>query len=333
MATSRPFAYNTGSAIQGTVQVGNIAIGYPTAGFESTGLRWWEGPNEDLGYVIAKPISAGNQPNPLGVSASIAFSRSESLDDASFISVASNLTGQNFSTGAQAKTWLNANGFWTSYESIITTGLKLRLDAGDVNSYSGTGTTWYDISGNGNNVDMQNSGSISWTDGGIGYFTTVGNGWFTKSSTSGLPTGNSSYTLSVWVKLGSSWSGQGMMSIGPFGNGNEANAFRTGNTNNIINYWWGNDLAVNTAVSPADSWFNAVAKYNGTTRSIWINGSSVGFDTPSGHNVTTSALQIAKTYNTEYLNGNIAQALIYDVALSDSEILQNFNSTKSRFGL
>ena len=51
MPTSRPFAYNTGSTITGTEQLGSIAIGYPTSGFTSTGLRWWNGPDEDLGYV------------------------------------------------------------------------------------------------------------------------------------------------------------------------------------------------------------------------------------------------------------------------------------------
>ena len=56
MATSRPFAYNTGSTITGTEQLGSIAIGYPTSGFTSTGLRWWSGPDEDLGYVIAHTV-------------------------------------------------------------------------------------------------------------------------------------------------------------------------------------------------------------------------------------------------------------------------------------
>ena len=46
VATSRPFAYNTGAPIDGTQQVGNLAIGYPTIGFELTGLDWWMGPYE-----------------------------------------------------------------------------------------------------------------------------------------------------------------------------------------------------------------------------------------------------------------------------------------------
>ncbi len=76
-----------------------------------------------------------------------------------------------------------------------------------------------------------------------------------------------------------------------------------------------------------------VAKFDGTTRSIWVNGASIGSDTPAGHNVTSSDIQVAKTYLAEYLQGNIAQVLIYNVALSDADILANYNSTKSRFGL
>lgn len=65
MATSRPFAYNTGGFISGTTQVGSIAIGTPTIGFESTGLEWWNGPDEDLGYVIALPAPLDNQDTPV----------------------------------------------------------------------------------------------------------------------------------------------------------------------------------------------------------------------------------------------------------------------------
>ena len=120
MSTARPFAYNTGSAIEGAEQVGNLAIGYPTAGFEATGLQWWNGPDEDLGYVIAKQVPSGTQPNPLSVPAYVGFSRSTALTEASFVDLANNLTAyaHNFTTGSQAKTWLNANGYWTSYADI-----------------------------------------------------------------------------------------------------------------------------------------------------------------------------------------------------------------------
>jgi hypothetical protein len=65
MATSRPFAYNTGTGITGTTQIGSLAVGYPTEGFTSTGLEWWCGPDEDLGYVIAQSVPSDAQPTPV----------------------------------------------------------------------------------------------------------------------------------------------------------------------------------------------------------------------------------------------------------------------------
>jgi hypothetical protein len=62
---SRPFAYNTGAPIAGTTQVGDLAVGTPTAGFESTGLEWWNGPGEGSGWLIAKPVPLDNQPTPV----------------------------------------------------------------------------------------------------------------------------------------------------------------------------------------------------------------------------------------------------------------------------
>lgn len=332
MATSRPFAYNTGSTLPYTEQVGDIAIG--TGGVEYAanygGLKWWGGPDEDLGYVITHTVPAGNQPNPLNVPAYLGFWRSPSKTEQSFVDYTNFIFGTSFTTGNDCKTYLNNNGYWTSY--VTQSNLKLHLDASDPNSYSGAGTTWYDLSSSGNDVQMNNSGSISWVNTGATYFSTGSNGWFSNPSGTDLPTGNSPYTLITWVQLGSSWSSNGFMSIGPFGIGNQSNAFRAGTTNQFINYWWGNDLAVVGSVSPTTSWFNAVAKFDGTTRSILVNGVLIGSDTPGGsHNVTTSALQIAKTYSNEYLNGNIGEVLIYDTALSDSDILQYYNDTKSRY--
>ena len=118
MATARPFAYNTGAGITGTDQVGSLAVGTPTEGFSATGLEWWNGPDEDLGYVIAQSVPGDTQPTPVpGVSASVGFFRSSALTDPSFISLANVIAGPSgpFASGSTAKSWLNANGYWTSY--------------------------------------------------------------------------------------------------------------------------------------------------------------------------------------------------------------------------
>jgi hypothetical protein len=64
MSTARPFAYNTGAPIAGTIQVGSLAVGTPTSGITNSPI-FWNGPDEDLGYVIAKPISGNTQPTSL----------------------------------------------------------------------------------------------------------------------------------------------------------------------------------------------------------------------------------------------------------------------------
>ncbi len=122
MATARPFAYNTGSSITGTTQVGNLAVGYPTAGFAATGLLWWNGPDEDLGYVSAVPVSGGGQPNPLGISANVGFYRSNGLTDQAFVNAVNSAFFQNLSTASACLSYLSTNGYWTSYvESVAVT--------------------------------------------------------------------------------------------------------------------------------------------------------------------------------------------------------------------
>ena len=156
MATTRPFAYNPGSAIPGTEQVGSIAYGLPTAGFVSTGLEWWNGPDEDLGYVIAHPVPSDTQPTQIpGVFASVGFFRSDALTEGSFIDLADLIAGPSgggpFGSGATAKTWLNNNGYWTSFE-------------GSTGATGATGSLFITITQNGSNVVLQGSGSLNIDD-------------------------------------------------------------------------------------------------------------------------------------------------------------------------
>jgi hypothetical protein len=114
MATARPFSYNTGPPISGTTQVGNLAVGYPTTGF--TGMEWWNGPDEDLGYVIAQPVSGDTQPTPIfGVTASVGFFRTSGFNDNEFIDIANILLNTNYNNVLDASTGLTYNGYWNSY--------------------------------------------------------------------------------------------------------------------------------------------------------------------------------------------------------------------------
>jgi len=219
---------------------------------------------------------------------------------------------------------------------IVTSGLVLYLDAALHLSYPGSGTTWYDLSGNGNNVTMQNAGNITYSSSGGGYFTLGSAAYFSKASTTNLPIGSSPYTLSAWIQLGSSWGLNGVILIGNgFYTTDAVNAFRMNGTNVLENYWWGNDYAAGSSLTPTTQWFNCVAQWDGTNRSLWVNGVQIGTGSATGLNVTNSLLQIGVTWsaNNEYLQGNIGQALIYNRALTSEEVMQNYSVVRGRYGV
>jgi len=126
MSTSRPFAYNPSPnpSISGTTQTGDIAIGVnPTLNYfgGAGGVQWWQGPDEELGYIVAKPIPPLTQPNPLNIPAGVAFGRSLFTEEAFILLAESLSSGTTFATGNNASTWLTDNGYWNTWVFITPT--------------------------------------------------------------------------------------------------------------------------------------------------------------------------------------------------------------------
>lgn len=215
---------------------------------------------------------------------------------------------------------------------IVTDGLVFHVDAADKNSYPGTGTTWYDLSGNGYNLTLTNS--PTWNAGG--FFDNDSDSYFTGAGGAEIPTGNDPYTMLVVANQRGSWStAQGFISIGGFYTTNGSNALRVlePGTGRFHHYWWGNDLSLtsNTANIGTSDWFMAAASFDGVTRRIWVNGVSRASDTPTGHNVTSTTIQVSKTVATEYQIGDMGKAMIYNRALTSDEMLQNYAAIKTRY--
>lgn len=130
MATTRPFAYNTGSTIDGTTQIGNIAIGVSDQDYSQNpgGVKWWMGPDEDLGHVIAYEVPTGDQPTQVEVNAYLNFWRSTSLTDQSLVDLLNSIPPTNdlplFTNKTDALDWLNTNGYFTSYSSFGSSGFQ-----------------------------------------------------------------------------------------------------------------------------------------------------------------------------------------------------------------
>jgi hypothetical protein len=114
MSTTTPFSRNLGSNVPGTQKIGNISYGTPDGRFENSPLKWWNGPDEDLGYVITYEDTNGQHIGADGIQAYLGFKRSIAKTEASFLELVSNTFNQSFPNGDLAKTWLNNNGFWTS---------------------------------------------------------------------------------------------------------------------------------------------------------------------------------------------------------------------------
>ena len=281
MATSRPFAYNTGALIPGTTQYGSLAVGTPSSGFASTGLQWWMGPDEDLGYVIAHPTPTGDQPNPLSIPAYLGFWRSTLKTDASFLSLANLIGGQTFANGSAAKTWLESNGYWTSWVSTVNYGSLLG---------SAINNSWLTVPGSSDFAPGTGDFTVEWfqyqtNNGNENFIFNVGANIFATSVASGgnklnVYLGGSKVanptigpSLSVWYHTAVSRSGS---TLNVYFNGSRVDTLS--NSTNINDSASTLFIATQNSTSPyGDNWpgnitnfrlINGTALYTGSTLTI-----------------------------------------------------------------
>jgi outer membrane protein assembly factor BamE (lipoprotein component of BamABCDE complex) len=79
-------------------------------------------------------------------------------------------------------------------------------------------------------------------------------------------------------------------------------------------------------------WYYIISTRQSSTVSVYFNGVLDGTSSNTS-NLTEGGFRLARNITTSYLNGNLALVQIYNRALSATEILQNYNATKTRFGL
>lgn len=91
--------------------------------------------------------------------------------------------------------------------------------------------------------------------------------------------GNSGYTIEAWVKPEGSVSVSGIAGYGTYGTNNEVNGLRFSGPSTLVNYWWGQDLMVNTPNLADGNYHHVAATYDGTTRRIYVEGVLMGSDT------------------------------------------------------
>jgi hypothetical protein len=218
--------------------------------------------------------------------------------------------------------------------NIITDGLVLYLDAANTKSYISGGTRWNDISTGGNNGSLINGPTFNSANGGSIVFDGVDDYIKPPNSTTLQLT---NFTLSSWIKVNIINANQFIIDTSTDNANGLGYSYRI-NSVNKIRFWAYNanglldsNLSITNGV-----WYNIVSTYNNTSKlqTIYINGVLDNSNTYSQTFVVSNVvnLQIAGSQILGgYLNGNIAQTLIYNRALSATEVLQNYNATKGRY--
>lgn len=219
---------------------------------------------------------------------------------------------------------------------IVIDGLVLYLDAANTKSYVSGSTTWTDVSRSENNSTLTNGPTFSSANGGSIVFDGIDDYVKPPSSVSLQPT---DFTLSSWIKVSTLNQNQFIIDTSTNASFGFGYSYRI-TTGNKVRFWAynANDFLDSVSSITSNVWYNLVVTYNNSTKlqSIYINQNLDNSNTHTNTFVTssTSNLQIGSAVLFGgYVIGNIAQTSIYNRALSAQEVLQNYNATKTRFGL
>ncbi len=238
--------------------------------------------------------------------------------------------------------------------TIVTNGLVLNLDAANTKSYVSGSTTWRDLSGNNNSGSLVNGPTFNNGNGGSIVFDGTDD-YINLQKDTDFPIGGNARTVSVWFKTPSVYpGGTKLPCLFAYGTsdftkgfavaweGRQSNAFINQYRILLTNY--GNQSYNNTALSLNTIYNITLTKLTGSeTYNFYLNGNIDGANTwtnPNAYQTTNTVLNGTATLGTStqspgnmYWAGNIFQANIYNRALSQQEIAQNYNALKSRYGL
>jgi len=246
------------------------------------------------------------------------------LNDSELISLTNKIAGSSYSTVSECLSYFIGQSdkmvFNMDYESIVTNGLVMNLDAGFTSSYPRNGTTWYDIATS-NNGTLQNGPTFSSTNGGSIVFD--GSNDRVDCGTFSLPY----LTVSTWVYRTSSATNQGIC--------RKENGWAVSQYNGTLQVAPGTSWTFyNTGyVIPLNTWVNIVYTYNGSgsagSQTVYVNGVSIFSSSAGSGSISSNTNQVAVGYddNNWFWGGRIANTLLYNRALTSTEVLNNF-----RFG-
>jgi len=211
--------------------------------------------------------------------------------------------------------------------NIVTDGLVFAVDAGSTRSYPGTGTTTTSLVSS-NTGTLTNGVGFSTDNGGIFTFDGVNDNINTNFT---IPAGDRS--MDLWIKYDTlaSSGGGGYSLTGVQQTGGKY--LYTGITSNGVGYSYaGNTGGSYSFTFSAATWYYiATVMDSGTTRH-YVNGAQVATRTYASSVASTTTVMIGAINNQHEVDGSIPITRIYNKTLTASEVIQNYNAQKSRFG-
>jgi hypothetical protein len=215
--------------------------------------------------------------------------------------------------------------------AIVTNGLVLCLDAANTKSYPSSGTSWFDLSGNRNTGALTNGPTFSSANGGSIVFDGVNDA---------VDVGNinptSGVTFSVWININGANTNYGAI-FSRWNSGSGGNSFWIGtliNESSTIQVYFNGSLIHSITSLSLNTWMLLTVSHTGSNVTSYINASQTNTNASSLRSSTgTTSIGYDINRAVEPFKGNIAQALIYDRALTAPEISQNYNATRTRFGI
>jgi hypothetical protein len=222
---------------------------------------------------------------------------------------------------------------------IVKNNLVFNLDASNVQSYPATGNTWYDISGRNRNATLYNSPTFRNENGGILSFSDTS---FQYGETAVAEDINR-WTAECWVRITKSLSGKPTSIItGQYDLASKLN-FSLG-TNESPSFFrisagfFDGGWRIAPGFAPTlFKWYHFAGTYDGARVAFFVNGLLYSSLNYVGTPQSGGTFRICRRWDESasnainFLNGDVGTIRVYNVALSPTQILQNYNATASRF--
>jgi hypothetical protein len=213
---------------------------------------------------------------------------------------------------------------------IVTSGLILCLDAANPKSYPGTGTSWFDVSGN-NAIGTLTNG-VSYSSNNLGILTFDGVDDRVNVVNTIPPLSN--LTIELFLRT-SVVDGTQNIFLDQFF------SLRYEISSNKFNIHLGNGSAwayttlLSTTTVVANTWYQTAWTWNGSTAVMYVNGVAENSLSSGAASSTTGNITLGQhTPDTSYAwAGNMGSVKIYNQALTAAQVLQNFNATRGRYGI